>query len=57
MCKYKQKKRVNNYFSYGTKSDSENDNIFRDPRYFIQVTKKNQETNFYNNKKGKKWKK
>ena len=53
MCKYKQKKRVNNYFSYGTKSDSENDNIFRDPRYFIQVTKKIKKQIFIIIKKGK----
>ena len=53
MCKYKQRKRIKNYFSYGTKCDTETDNIFKDPRYFIQVSKKIKKQIFIIIKKGK----
>ena len=53
MCKYKQRKGKKNYFSYWTQSDSETNNIFKDPRYFIQVTKKIKKQIFIIIKKGK----
>ena len=53
MCKCKQRKRIKNYFSYGTKCDTETDNIFKDPRYFIQVSKKIKKQIFIIIKKGK----
>lgn len=40
MCKYKLKNKGKNYPAYELNSDLEYENIYKDPRYFIQVTKK-----------------
>ena len=53
MCKCSQRKRKNTYSSYKKKFESEKDNIFKDPRYFIQIEKKNKKQIFIIIKKGK----